>query len=92
MPFLIPLLSALLPAVVKLVLPKVIVKAEDVMQGAPGEEKKQWVLECFQDVYDILKAKGALSEKWDSAFQLVMPKLSDWIEEALEKLKRKNAI
>jgi len=92
MPFLIPLLSALLPAVVKLVLPKVIVKAEDVMQGAAGAEKKQWVLECFEDVYDILKAKGALSEKWDSAFQLVMPKLSDWIEDALEKLKRKNAI
>jgi hypothetical protein len=92
MPFLIPILSAivpaLLPSLVKKVLPSVILKAETEMPEAAGEDKKKWVLDCFHDVIAVLEAKGVLSEKWRAAIEIVLPKLSDWIEDAIEKLKK----
>lgn len=96
MPFLIPILTAILPtilpALVKKALPSVVMVAENEMVGAPGAEKKQWVLECFLDIYDVLKAKGVLSDRFDSVFSAIVPKISDWIEDAIVKLKSKGAM
>ena len=95
--FLIPLLSLLapvvVPAVIKAVLPKVILEAEkELPMPGKGALKKEWVTDMFRDIIAILEAHGILNERWNRIINSVLPSLSEMIDKKVEKMKKKGQL